>query len=336
MTIYYVPIEPYETRYTADWISQYVTEFNNNCVKYEVITGDTVTSKILCGSVLDACGTNLYKISQLKKLINLISDGVINDGDCIFFADAWFPGVESLFYIRNLTKIDYKLFGILHAGTYDIHDFTYREGMRNWGKYLECCWLSGFDKIFVATEFHKQLIISNTDLCDLEDKIVITGLPFYAQELRSKYSCDDKQDIVVFPHRTDAEKQPELFDRLADAIHNLDSNIKCVKTLDVTKSRDEYFKLLAKSKVMVSFALQETFGYSTLESMALGNRVYVPNMLSYVETVPSEHRYDYIDIDKLANDIVNFVHNYINPNYDLHKWSKSINNMIYYMVNDAR
>lgn len=329
MKIYYVPIEPYETRYTADWIKQFTDEFEKNNVEYEVILGSTVTSKITCGSVLDACGTNIYKLSQLSKLVNLINDGVIKDGDCIFFADAWFPGVESLFYIRNLTKINYKIFGILHAGTYDRNDFTYREGMRPWGKFMELGWITGFDKIFVATKYHKSLIkrFSAVDIC-MDNTIVVTGLPFYADDLRAKYGNVEKENIVVFPHRLDTEKRPQLFDELSDIIHKFDKDIKCVKTLEVTKSREEYFQLLAKSKVMVSFALQETFGYSTLESMALGNKVFVPNDLSYVETVPDYNRYDNIDLKKLAMDIIKSVKYYSNPNYDLSIWTHSIDNMI--------
>ena len=42
---------------------------------------------------------------------------------------------------------------------------------------------------------------------------------------------------------------------------------------------------------MVSFELQETFGYSTVEAMALQCCVIVPDRLSYVETVPPQHRY---------------------------------------------
>ena len=90
----------------------------------------------------------------------------------------------------------------------------------------------------------------------------------------------------------------------------------------------ERFKLLAKSKVMVSFADQETFGYSTLESMALGNIVFVPDKLSYVETVPSSFRYTDCDITLLAIKVIDAVVNYNEPVYDMNKWRFAIRNMI--------
>lgn len=326
MKIYHVPIEPYETRYTKDWIYQYEEEFRKNNVQFETIYGIPVTQKIINGTVLDACGTHIYKFNQLLTLINKINLNEISDDDVIFFSDLWFPGIESLFYIRNITKKQFKICGILHAGTYDEFDFTYRCGMRGWGKYLEACWLSDVDKIFVATEFHKNLIIKNSIISNNE-KIIVTGIPFYCDDLRAKYYNSKKEDIIVFPHRLEIEKHPEIFDELVNWLKSKNINFKAVKTIEATNSREEYFNLIAKSKVMVSFADQETFGYSTVECMALGNIVVVPNKLSYTETVPDQYRYS---TKKEAFDMVyNAFINYKEPiYYNLDKWSLSIKNMI--------
>lgn len=285
--LYHIPIEPYETRYTADWVQQYERAFKDRGVSFKTVLGEQLTSKLQTGLVLDACGTNVYKFSQLTQLINLINDGEIKDNDVLFFSDLWFPGIESLFYIRNLTGIDFKIAGVLHAGTYDPWDFTARNGMRSWGGPLERSWFNEFDMIFVATEFHKQLILQGTRM-NSRGKIRVTGLPFYAKELQDKYGAE-KENIIVFPHRIAAEKQPQLFEELKELPELKD--YRFVYTMQETKNRDEYFKLLAKSKIMVSFALQETFGYSTLEALALGCYTLVPNRLSYRETVPWQWRY---------------------------------------------
>ena len=137
--LFHIPIEQYETRYTADWVQQYEREFKNRGIIFETILGDRTTSVLEAGAVLDACGTNLYKMSQLTKILNMINNGKVKDGDVFFFSDLWFPGTESLFYIRNLTKIAFKIVGVLHAGTYDCWDFTSMNGMRRWGKHLERC-----------------------------------------------------------------------------------------------------------------------------------------------------------------------------------------------------
>ena len=97
-----------------------------------------------------------------------------------------------------------------------------------------------------------------------------------------------------------------------------------------TANRDEYFKLLAKSKIMVSFALQETFGYSTLEAMALGNFVVVPDRLSYRETVPAMWRYgtnhemEWIIKGVVSGDLLQSSKCYDCLDY----WAKSVNRML--------
>lgn len=331
--LYYIPIEPYETRYTADWVNDYEREFDLAGVNYTTVLGNKTSNKVTDGGVLDACGTHLYKFSQLQTIITKISTGEITDNDTIFFADLWFPGIESLFYIRNMLNVKFKICGIFHAGTYDFADFTYRNGMRPWGKYIEACWFEEIDEIFVATEFHKQLLIMNSPYSfDMEEKIFVTGLPFYADKLRTKYGVNKTDDnILVFPHRVDDEKHPELFDELVCWLQDKQVKFTPIKTIVETKSREEYFKVLAKSKVMVSFADQETFGYSTLESMALDNIVVVPNKLSYVETVPDKFRYD--TKEECFNMVLSALTNYTKPEYGgaYNKWSSSIFKMLQLM-----
>lgn len=325
--LYHVPIEPYETRYTADWVQQFEQEFINRGIDFLTVAGKSTSSTVTPGGVLDTAGTHIYKFSQLTKLMSLFQQNKIKDGDTIFFADLWFPGLESLFYVRNMTKIDFKICGIFHAGTYDSADFTYRSGMRNWGKYLEASWFSEIDKIFLATEFHKKLLLDNSmKINGLENKLVVTGLPFYGDELEKKYLSNIKQNILVFPHRMDPEKHPELFDELVEYLKREGVEFFPVKTIVETRSRAEYFELLGKSKVMVSFADQETFGYSTLESMALQNIVVVPDKLSYREIVPEENRYStYEEAFKKVKDALS--ENTL-PNYNTRIWKKSIGNML--------
>lgn len=288
MKIIHVPIEKVPTRYTMEWKEVFEKQFTAEKIEYITVEGETPVIPIETGSVLDAYGTNKYKLSQLTKLIDMVADGTIEDDDVIFFADLWFPGIEALFYIRDLSKKEFKIAGIYHAGTWDPYDFTSQNNMRDWGQHVELSWLHGVDTIFVATKFHKNMIVMNSGDFD-NAKIFVTGIPFNAKQLQTQYPFESKENIVVFPHRCNEEKHPEKFDKLKKKYPQW----RFVKTLEETQTREEYFQLLAKSKVMISFADQETWGFSTLESMALGNYVIVPNGLSYRETVPDkEYRYD--------------------------------------------
>lgn len=324
--LYYIALEQYKTRYTADWVRQFETEFKKNKVKFKTILADSISDDVSDKGVLNGAGTGFYKCSQLKEILSLIYCGKIKNEDILFFADLWFPGIENLFYCRNLLNLKFKICGIVHAGTYDPHDFTVRTGMKNWGQYMERAIFCGVDRIYVATQFHKELIVKNfPDIGMLKDKIFVSGLPFYADELERKYGGCKKEDIVVFPHRIAPEKHPELF----DAISKKYPNFKFVKTIESIKDRQEYFKLLARSKYMISFAEQETFGYSTLEAMALGCKVFVPNKLSYTETVPNEYRYD--STEQMFNAFDNEMHaaSFSPVRYDgIGRWSESISKML--------
>ena len=293
MKIWHLPIEVIPTRYTVDWVEDFETAFKKYDIKFETI-GDTKPRPIVTGSVLDAYATSRYKLGQVHTMVQHIQQGDVQDGDVILLADGWFPGVEALMYIRALSKRKFYLAAVFHAGSYDPHDFVSRARMRQWAQWQELAWFNGLDLIFVATQYHKDIIVMNSGEFD-EHKVFVTGIPFYPERLQ-KYR-QEKQNIVVFPHRTDPEKHPEMFDRLERSLKKDFPDWKFIKTMEVTseypdeQKREEYFKILGKAKVVVSFAEQETFGYSTVEAMALGCWPVVPNRLSYRETVPHEFRY---------------------------------------------
>ena len=275
--VYNVPIESLEERYSAQWNIWFPNEFQKKKTQYKTLYGETLVDEIRDGSFLDVCGTNHFKASQLMQLTELLFIGEIKAGDVVFFHNLWFPGLEMLQYIRQGINIDFKLCGILHAGTYDPHDFLAKKGMSYWGKKLEEAWFSFVDKIFVATHFHKKLLLENRIVSP--EKIVVTGLPIYSSEFWDSKSI--KENIVVFPHRLDGEKNPHLFDLLKEELQY--TGWEFVKTKDVCKTKEEYYSLLNKAKVAVSFADQETWGIAQQEALFCGCIPVVPQRLSYIE-----------------------------------------------------
>lgn len=273
--LYNIPIESLEERYSADWNIWFPNEFKRLGIEFETIYSDTLTDVIKDGSFLDVCGTNYFKAGQLKILTKKLFTGEIKDGDVLFFHDLWFPGIEMLQYIRQGKKVDFSICGILHAGTYDPYDFLSKNGMGQWGEHLENAWFNFFDKIFVATQFHKKLICRFRIVDDR--KIMVTGLPIF----KPLYPEVPKKNIVVFPHRLDSEKNPELFDSIAQAFKN--SGWTFIKTKDACSTKEEYYKTLAESRIAISFANQETWGIAQLESIFLDCVPLVPDRLSYSE-----------------------------------------------------
>lgn len=297
MSIILAHIEPIEERYTKQWLDS----IKDSC---KLIVGDQKIQTIIDGEFLDVTGTNKFKLEQGLKIIEHIGNGLITNDDTILFLDLWNPVVCNIAYIRDCMGLKFKIAGLLHAGTWDQHDFLHKKNLQKWSKGLEKSIIQVADKIIVATEFHKKMIETyfNTNF----ENIIVEKFPIFTPNYKQ-----EKENIVVFPHRLAPEKQPHLFDQLKkEYTKKYNDKIEWIKTKDVWTNKDNYYKLLAKAKVSVSFALQETFGIAMLESLNLGCIPYAPNRLSYKETLP-DHLYN--DMNDLIDKIHNSINNYNKP-----------------------
>lgn len=282
MKIWFMTLEKIETRYTCEWYKQFKEVFKQQKIDFEYIDGEHVDSKLEGKFFLDPVGTNLWKLSQMKKLISRIHE--VQDDDVIFFADLWFPSIEMLPYIKHLTGKKFKIVGILHAGTYDPYDLTAQSGMSPWGELLEESWFKFVDKIFVATKFHKHLICQNRRI--KPQKIVVVGLPINCNQLG--FYERKKLPQIIFTGRKSEEKGFDIVEKLIKEGYNIKI------ALDMNLKKRDYYRLLGKSAVVFAPSLQETFGYGIVEGMAMNTIPIVPNRLSYKEIVPKKYRYNNI------------------------------------------
>lgn len=295
--IYHVPIEPIEARYSATWFKGIPALFAHETVTPMVhVVGTGEKHEIKDGAFLDVTGTMIWKSEQLAHLLRYIQAGRIGDNDVILFHDLWFPGLEALFYARAGLGLKFKIAGLLHAGTYDEQDWTVRKGMRKWGHYLENAWFNEVDLIFVATDYHRRLVS--------EHRVVNSGklavVPFPAgwpSIIKAQGTIPPKSKIVVFPHRLDPEKQPEVFDKLAEKLRPDFPQWQFVKSMDVCKSKAQYYQLLAHSSIAYSSAMQETWGIAMQEATIMGCIPVVPDDLSYSEMYPNFFKYDPLEDD---------------------------------------
>lgn len=305
MTIIYLPLEPLEERYTANWYHYFEDYFSKHRISHLWIDGKSCYDKIKRGSFLDVAGTHVWKFNQLQKVSELMFEDQIRDGDTIFLADIWFPGLEALSYFRDGLKKDIKIVGCIFAGTYDEYDFTAKTGMSYWGEDLENSWFKILDKIFVATEFHKRLILSKRK-CDPK-KLIVTGHPIFPETKTVKFR--EKENIVVFPHRLDSEKNPQLFETLEEEIRFAGGGKgwKFIRTKDICNTKQEYYDLLRKAKIAVSFADQETLGFAMIEATFAGCIPVVPDTLSYKELYHPVFKYT--GFGEAINKVFNFIEN---------------------------
>lgn len=312
-------LEPLEARYTKQrqtWLENSVPNILEG--EYEFIYWDSLTDKIEVGTVLDAYSTNYYKFSQLQKIIEMLRSDEIKNWDTLWFADLWFPGIESIPYICALTGKQVFIKWVLHSGTWDRDDFTYRYGMSNWARGFEETVISIASTIYVGSQYHKELIYNDIGRDKCKNKIEVTGLFFEDRDVVALSGYDDnkfgkKDNLVVFPHRLVEEKHPKKFDALRKHFVKTHPEYQFVKTMEATKNKKEYYELLSRAKFAISFDGQETFGYSILECMSVECIPLVFNWKSYTDTVPKELRRD--NMLDLAEMLERFSDNFYDEDY---------------------
>lgn len=305
--LYNVPIESLEERYSAQWNVLFPEQYTKMGIPFINIYPEPITSTINKGEFLDVIGTNVFKLRQLEDILLRFNRNEITDKDVFFFHDLWFPGLEMLFYLRSTLGIKFKIAGMLHAGSYDPWDYLTQCGVASWGRRLEESWLNEVDRIYIATHFHKDMLCRNRHIA-FSERVEVVNFPLYIPEYVSQLDYEQKENIVVFPHRLADEKNPRYFDDLAIKGKKYLPEFTFVKSKEVCKTKDEYYKLLLKSKFAVSCARQETWGIAQLESFMLGCIPLVPDRLSYHELY--NLRYKYNTMEQLLSKLKYFNNEY--------------------------
>lgn len=317
-------LEPIETRYTCEWHTHFPVLFEQELGDiYNVIQIDGVqnNSKTTKGAFLNFADTNYWKSSQFCKFLDLYNQGKITKNDIFLYTDFWNPTVLQLKYMKELLGYNWKIAGIVHAGSYDPYDFLgYTIKDKTWVSHAEKAYFNAIDYNFFATDFHIRMFSENLLgmlLGTKSDRPIRTGFPFeYMPEMFAKYNEQPKEDIIVFPHRKAKEKQLDIFLDLEKEL----PQYKFIVCADHAFTKQQYRELLGKSKLVFSANLQETLGISCYEILTAGGICLVPNRLSYTEMYKGDVLYPeewttnfevYIENkDKLINSIINIMENF--------------------------
>ncbi len=293
--IFLVPIEPLDNRYTKQWYEYIPNLLKHNFKNDQILVIDgnnQYYSSTIEGAFFDFAATCKYKASQAQLISEYFMNGQVNENDIFFFTDAWNPTVHTIRYISELCKIPVKCAGIWHAGYYDPTDilgFTIKN--HDWISHLEKSMYYAYDMNFFGTEQHKDKFYT---VSDVHSKSYVCGYPLeYLKGIQSIKSFDKKKKQVVFPHRLNSDKAPEIFDFIKNYVtNNLNrSDISFVKTQELNLDKDSYYNVLAESMVVFSANKHENLGIGTFEAMMLGAYPIVPNKLSYKEMYQEQYKY---------------------------------------------
>lgn len=299
----YVPLEHIEGRYTIHMDIAIEEYLMREGIEYVKVMPTYETPPLPKGQFLNSAFTSKFKALQIAEISDMIERGVITDGDTLFFSDIWFPGIESIAYMKYFTGLDLKIEGMIHAGSFTDTDFV--RDMERWAKNFEDIIFDISDTIYCASNFIRNDIIKKR-MVD-PNKLVVSGLPVDYSGL-DPHKGQLKKDIVIFNGRICDEKQPWLFNELQEQVSKrLGRSVEFLKTQELNLSKEEYYSLLGKSKAVVSYALQENFGFGVAEAVYLGCTPVLPNRLVYPELYPNTKLFDRFDesvemvIDALDN-----------------------------------
>ena len=318
-------LEPYEGRYTLqlqDWTER---AFKKAKVEYEIVPGTTIddSKAIVTGQVLDAHGRSYFGMSQMMNLVQLMKAGKVTDKDIVFFEDMFQPGMEALPYILNQTPEKYqpKIFLRCLAQSIDPDDFVHVWGMSKWMSLYEhmCNEIPNVNILASNEEMVANMRIANWSAPIYN----ISGLSFGKEEVQARVSQKpfiERKHRVVFGARWDQEKQPQFFLDLAQAYKEkhpetefaicqggpLRSNNKYyvdearhlekkgLLTIHENLKKNEYYNILADSRVLFNCALQDWTSNTVSEADALGCNVLFPAYRSFPEVFANDHTRLYV------------------------------------------
>ena len=318
-------LEPYEGRYTlqlTDWSER---AYKKRGIDYVVVPGTTIdeSKSIVTGQVLDAHGRSQFGMSQMMNLVQMMKAGEITSNDIIFFEDMFQPGMESLPYILQQTPVKYQpqIYLRCLAQAIDPDDFVHVWGMSKWmSLYEEMCNEIPNVRILASNEE----MVAHMKIANWKAPIYnISGLSFGKEEVQSRVEQKpfvERSQRVVFGARWDQEKQPQFFMDLATKFKekhpevefaicsgaplrsNNDYYVKEAKYLEKQKiltihenlQKNEYYNILADSRVLFNCALQDWTSNTLSEADALGANVLFPAYRSFPEVFNNDHTRMYV------------------------------------------
>jgi len=285
-------IEPLESRYTQQWYTNIPKilkhEITNSNLPFNVITVDGIqnSGSTTPGAFLDFTDTNYYKSSQLCKFIEYMREGKVGKHDKILFTDFWNPCITQIAYMRDLMDQEWELHSIAHAGAYDPTDILGYKMQKPWPWHMEKGWFYVCDYTYFATDFHKHMFLHNLGItADQQHRAVRSGQPHDPIiESLEVYQQVSKDPVVMWPHRYNADKQPEIAEDLAQSFD-------FVITQKMNLSKPDYYAVMGRSQVIFSCALHENLGISVMEGCLAGAIPVLPDRASYAEMYLPEFKY---------------------------------------------
>lgn len=314
MNVFIVPIEPIDNRYTKQWyhnipkLIEASAKAKGVDVNVVTIDGDDVPDNTTSGAFLDFAATNFYKATQAANISKLFMSGKVQPNDKFLVTDAWNFVITPIKYMSELLGIPVEIHGIWHAGAYDPSDILGMKMSKPWPSEAERGWFYACDYNYFGTNFHKDMFLKNLGIPSVyHNKAIRSGQPHeYIVDALESRKQTAKEARVIWPHRYNADKQPDIALEVAGAFPTI-----ITQKFDFKK--DEYYDVMSKCRVIFSCSLHENLGISIMEATLMGVIPVLPNRCSYTEMYepeflyPSEWTATYVNYLKHQTDLHAFI-----------------------------
>lgn len=307
MRLILVPQFPAKLRYQEWWIS----EFPNNLKDYfdEIIVLGQNSDLIKknkhkeLGELFSPIELSMkFEFEQINEYYNL----ELYEDDILLCLDVSFPGFFPHVLYHKRPK---KAFGFCHATSVNNLDyfspinFKYNNSKSDSEKAI----FKLFNSIFVATDYHKNKLISNNFPKNI---ITLGSLPnppiieLYLKEnkKRSNIKFKDKENKIVSVSRPSEQKVNIGIEKYVEKKFNT----KIIRPN--CKSWAEYYDFLKNSKVLLLTGKEDTYGYSIIDAYFCGCNVVAPDDFSYRELINRGDLFD--SLESLKTNITNNLANH--------------------------
>lgn len=226
-TIWLIPLEYIETRYTAEWATKVpamLYEYAREELKLDVmemsihnkytmdnysdyldrtqsgvipmceiltIPGDMPSQVASAGAFINFASTNVWKSTQAARIAECFHRGLVKAGDVFYFTDAWNPVILQVRYMSDLLGIPVKIVGQWHAGWHDPNDFLGKKAGELWCSTTEAALFHAIDANLFTTNFYRDMFFERLD--------------HLIQFEKSGYDVE-KCPVQGYPHRYLADK----------------------------------------------------------------------------------------------------------------------------------
>lgn len=281
-------LEPIDSRYTKQWyenIPRILQRSLGDRFNVRQIDGVQRKSNVTNGAFLNFSDTNYWKSSQLCEFLNCFDNNETTSDDHFLFTDAWNPVILQINYMKNLLDQKWKIHGIWHAGAYDPSDILGYKMEKPWPWFTETALFHSCDYNYYATEFHKTMFLNNLKIeSQYHNRAIRSGQPH--NHFIDLCWPKDKENILMWPHRYNSDKQPEIIEDLKQ-----DIQAETIITQKLSLNKLEYYNILGKAKAMFSCSLHENLGISLIEGVLAEVIPVVPDRCSYKEIYLPEFIY---------------------------------------------